>query len=74
MQRNREPNLTEVLQSQDEATSARIRVAMPAKILSFDGKHTVTAQIMIKQNVNGQHVTRRFQMFQLVLLGLAVSH
>lgn len=57
MQKNREPNLTEVLQSQDEATSARIRVAMPAKVLSFDGKHTVTAQIMIKQNVNGQHVS-----------------
>ncbi|MFA1583778.1 Gp138 family membrane-puncturing spike protein [Proteus mirabilis] len=57
MQRNREPNLTEVLQSQDKATSARIRVAMPAKVLSFDGKHTVTAQIMIKQNVNGKHVS-----------------
>lgn len=57
MQRNREPNLTEVLQDQDLATSARIRVAMPAKVLSFDGKHTVTAQIMIKQNINGQQVS-----------------
>ncbi len=57
MQRNREPNITEVLQAQDLATSARIKVAMPAKVLSFDGKHTVTAQIMIKQNVNGQQVS-----------------
>ena len=57
MQRNREPNLTEVLQAQDMATSARIKVAMPAKVLSFDGKHTVTAQIMIKQNVDGKQVS-----------------
>lgn len=57
MQKNREPNLTEVLQDQDLATSARIRVAMPAKVLSFDGKHTVTAQIMIKQNVSGEQVS-----------------
>lgn len=57
MQRNREPNLTEVLQAQDLATSARIRVAMPAKVLAFDGRHTVTAQIMIKQNINGQQVS-----------------
>lgn len=55
-QRNREPSLTEVLDTASTSLSADIKCHLPARVVSFDGKHTVSVEVMINQVVDGKQL------------------
>lgn len=55
--KNRTPSLSEVVSQAIDSSSADIRVSFPARVVSFDGKGAVSAQILIKQKLGEEIVS-----------------
>lgn len=55
-QKNRNPSLTEVLHTSNDAVSASIKCHLPARVISFDGQHTVSVEVMINQVIDGEQL------------------
>lgn len=53
-QRNREPSLTEVLDTAATSLSADIKCHLPARVVSFDGRNTVSVEVMVTQVIDGK--------------------